>query len=71
MLYAIEARDWSGPDIIDGNGPYGYVDDDYLPGFGEKMFASADEAQAWIVANHKGPDCDGVMVAFAVVEYTQ
>jgi len=69
MIYRIEAREWSGPGVKDGEAPHGYEEDAYLPGFGAKAFASPAEAQAWLDAHHQGPDCDGVTLAFAVEEY--
>lgn len=45
----------------------GYFARDYLPGFLNMEFATKDEAEAWITANHAGPDIDGVDAIFIPV----
>ena len=46
----------------------GYNAHDYLPSFDEQKFQSKRQAETWMMANHKGPDADGVCAMFMVVE---
>lgn len=67
MAYIIEVTKWN---TADGEAPEGYSVFDYLPltDNGDWTFKTAEEAGAYIIANHKGPDCDGVEPRFQIVQ---
>ena len=67
MTYLIKVIGWN---TKDGDAPENYSVFDYLPltDNGDWAFQTAEEAGAYIIANHKGPDCDGVEPRFQIVE---
>ena len=66
MSYLIEVTDWN---TESGEAPEGYSVFDYLPlsKNGDWLFATEDEAYAYLVSNYKGSDCDGVHPRFRVI----
>ncbi len=71
--YVIEFVEFSGGHTS-GSAPFtaidpyeGYMPDDFVPGFRDKVFDTVEEAEAYLSTSYKPPDSAGFYAMFKIV----